>query len=68
MRMEDVENLVEDYDTGVNVTPPQQDALARMRDHECDHLVASETEELTRLTANRDRLEGEKDRLMQRCV
>ena len=49
----------------VQITPAQQDALAGMLHHEFDHLMASETEELTRLTANRDRLEGEQDRLMQ---
>ena len=43
----------------------QQDALAGMLHHEFDRLMAAETEELERLTANRDRLEGEQDRLMQ---
>lgn len=33
--------------------------------HEFDRLMAAETDELARLTANRDRLEGEQDRLMQ---
>ena len=65
MLIEDVEKLVEDYYTRVQITPAQQDALAGMLHHEFDHLMASETEELTRLTANRDRLEGEQDRLMQ---
>lgn len=36
-----------------------------MLHHEFDQLMAAETDELARLTANRDRLEGEQDRLMQ---
>lgn len=36
-----------------------------MLHHKFDRLVASETDELNRLTANRDRLETEQDRLMQ---
>lgn len=36
-----------------------------MLHHEFDRLMAAETDELARLTANRDRLEGEQDRLMQ---
>ena len=45
-------------------TPAQQDALAGMLHHEFDRLMAAETEELERLTTNRDRLESEQDRLM----
>ncbi len=65
MLIEDVEKLVEDYYTRVQITPAQQDALAGMLHHEFDRLMAAETEELERLTTNRDRLEGEQDRLMQ---
>ena len=65
MLIEDVEKLVEDYYKRVQITPAQQDALAGMLHHEFDRLMASETDELARLTANRDRLEGEQDRLMQ---
>ncbi|WP_152024509.1 hypothetical protein [Tessaracoccus flavescens] len=65
MLIEDVEKLVEDYYTRVQITPAQQDALAGMLHHEFDRLMAAETEELARLTANRDRLEREQDRLMQ---
>ena len=65
MLIEDVEKLVEDYYTRVQITPAQQDALAGMLHHEFDRLMAAETDELARLTANRDRLEGEQDRLMQ---
>ena len=65
MLIEDVEKLVEDYYTRVQNTPAQQDALAGMLHHEFDRLMAAETEELERLTTNRDRLEGEQDRLMQ---
>ena len=36
-----------------------------MLHHEFDRLMAAETEELERLTTNRDRLESEQDRLMQ---
>ncbi len=65
MLIEDVEKLVEDYYKRVQITPAQQDALAGMLHHEFDRLMAAETDELARLTANRDRLEGEQDRLMQ---
>ncbi len=65
MLIEDVEKLVEDYYTRVQITPAQQDALAGMLHHEFDRLMAAETEELERLTTNRDRLESEQDRLMQ---
>lgn len=65
MLIEDVEKLVEDYYTRVQITPAQQDALAGMLHHEFDRLMAAETEALERLTTNRDRLEGEQDRLMQ---
>ena len=36
-----------------------------MLHHEFDRIMAAETEELERLTTNRDRLESEQDRLMQ---
>lgn len=36
-----------------------------MLHHEIDRLMAAETEELERLTTNRDRLESEQDRLIQ---
>ena len=39
--------------------------VSGMLHHEFDQLMAAETEELERLTANRDRLESEQDRLMQ---
>ena len=65
MLIEDVEKLVEDYYTRVQITPAQQDALAGMLHHEFDRLMAAETEELERLTTNRNRLESEQDRLMQ---
>ncbi|WP_285116906.1 recombinase family protein [Propionibacterium freudenreichii] len=65
MLIEDVEKLVEDYYTRVQITPAQQDALAGMLHHEFDRLMAAETEELERLITNRDRLESEQDRLMQ---
>ncbi len=65
MLIEDVEKLVEDYYTRVQITPAQQDALAGRLHHEFDRLMAAETEELERLTTNRNRLESEQDRLMQ---
>ena len=65
MLIEDVEKLVEDYYKRVQITPAQQDALAGMLHHEFDRLMAAETDELERLTSNRNRLEGEQDRLMQ---
>ncbi len=65
MLIEDVEKLVEDYYSRVQITPAQQDALAGILHHEFDRLMAAETEELERLTTSRDRLESEQDRLMQ---
>ncbi len=41
------------------------DALAGKLHHEFGRLIAIETEELERLTANRDQLEREQGRLMQ---
>ena len=64
-RPEDVERLIEDYYTRVQITPAQQEALSGMLHHEFDRLMATETDELNRLTANRDRLEHEQGRLMQ---
>lgn len=63
--IEDVEHLIKDYYTRVQITPAQQEALSGMLHHEFDRLTATETDELNRLTANRDRLEQEQDRLMQ---
>ena len=63
--IEDVEHLIEDYYTRVQITPAQQEALSGMLHHEFDRLMATETDELNRLTTNRDRLEQEQDRLMQ---
>lgn len=63
--IEDVEKLIEDYYTRVQIPPGQQDALAGVLHHEFDRLMAAETEELERLATNRDRLESEQDRLMQ---
>ncbi len=63
--IEDVERLIEDYYTRVQITPAQQEALSGMLHHEFDRLMATETDELNRLTANRDRLEHEQGRLMQ---
>ncbi len=63
--IEDVERLIEDYYTRVQITPAQQEALSGMLHHEFDRLMATETDELNRLTANRDRLEHEQGRLPQ---
>ena len=45
--------------------PANKKPLSGMLHHEFDRLMAAETEELERVTANRDRLEREQDRLMQ---
>ena len=63
--IEDVEKLIEDYYTRVQIGPAQRDALSGMLHHEFDRLMAAETDELERLTTRRDRLEHEQDRLMQ---
>ncbi len=65
MLIEDVEKLIEDYYTRVQISPAQRDALSGMLHHEFDRLMAAETDELDRLTKHRDRLEHEQDRLMQ---
>ncbi len=50
--IEDVEHLIEDY-TRVQITPARQEALSGMLHHEFDRLMATETDELNRLTTNR---------------
>ncbi len=61
----DVENLIEDYYQRVQITSAHREALAGMLHHEFDQLMSAEVDELSQLTANRDRLEHEQDRLMQ---
>lgn len=49
----------------MQLTPARREALAGMLHHEFDRLMSAEAHELAQLTANRDRLEHEQDRLMQ---
>ncbi|CEP27230.1 Recombinase [Propionibacterium freudenreichii subsp. freudenreichii] len=63
--IEDVEHLIEDYYQHVQIAPARREALAGMLHHEFDRLMSAEADELGQLTANRDRLEHEQDRLMQ---
>ena len=63
--IEDVEHLIENYYQRVQLTPARREALAGMLHHEFDRLMSAEADELAQLTANRDRLEHEQDRLMQ---
>lgn len=63
--IEDVEHLIEDYYQRVQLAPARREALAGMLHHEFDRLMSAEADELAQLTANRDRLEHEQDRLMQ---
>ncbi|HYO86699.1 MAG TPA: hypothetical protein VES01_09635 [Dermatophilaceae bacterium] len=63
--IEDVEKLIEDYYTRVQISPGQRDALSGMLHHEFDRLMAAETDELARLTTRRDRLQHEQERLLQ---
>ncbi|MGH3519787.1 MAG: hypothetical protein ACRDQ7_20835 [Haloechinothrix sp.] len=58
--IEDVETLIEDYYTRIQITPAMQQSLAGMLHHELDRLMTAEAAELAALTANRDRLENER--------
>ncbi len=57
--------MIENYYQRVQLTPARREALAGMLHHEFDRLMSAEADELAQLTANRDRLEHEQDRLMQ---
>ena len=61
----DVEKLIEDYYQRIQITPAQHEALAGMLHHEFDQLMSAEVDELAQLTANRDRLQHEQERLLQ---
>ncbi|WP_338855528.1 recombinase family protein [Gordonia hongkongensis] len=61
----DVEKLIEDYYQRIQITPAQHEALAGMLHHEFDRLMSAEVDELAQLTANRDRLQHEQERLLQ---
>ncbi len=63
--IEMVEKLIEDYYTRVGLTPTHRDALSGMLRFEFDRMMAAETEELSRLTTNRDELEAEQLRLLR---
>ncbi|WP_436327144.1 recombinase family protein [Brevibacterium sp. FAM 27836] len=63
--IEDVEQMIERYYERVQITPAHREALGGMLHHEFDRLMAEETDELGQLTANRDRLQGEQERLLQ---
>ena len=49
----------------MQIAPARREALVGMLHHEFDRLMSAEADELAQLTANRDRLEHEQDRLMQ---
>lgn len=57
--------MIEDYYQRVQLAPARREALGGMLHHEFDRLMSAEADELAQLTANRDRLEHEQDRLMQ---
>ncbi|MFC5274106.1 recombinase zinc beta ribbon domain-containing protein [Brachybacterium sacelli] len=61
----DIEKLIEDYYQRIQITPAQHEGLAGMLHHEFDQLMSAEVEELAQLTANRDRLQHEQERLLQ---
>lgn len=63
--IEDVEHMIERYYQRVQITPAHREALGGMLHHEFDRLMAEETDELGQLTTNRDRLQGEQERLLQ---
>lgn len=63
--IEDVEQMIERYYQRVQITPAHREALGGMLHHEFDRLMADETDELNQLTANRDRLQNEQERLLQ---
>lgn len=57
--IEDVERLIEDYYTRIQIAPAVRQTLAGFLHHEFDRLMSAEADELAQLTANRDRLENE---------
>lgn len=63
--IEGVEHMIERYYQRVQITPAHREALGGMLHHEFDRLMAEETDELGQLTTNRDRLQGEQERLLQ---
>ena len=63
--IEDVERLIEDYYTRIQVPPAVRQNLAGFLHHEFDRLMSAEADELAQLTAYRDRLENEQTRLIQ---
>ena len=65
MLIDEVEHLIEQYYQRVQVTHAQRQALSGMIHAEFDRLMSAEADELGQLTAHRDRLEHEQDRLLQ---
>jgi hypothetical protein len=65
MLIEDVEHLVEDYYTTIQVSAQVREDVAGMLHAEFDRLMASETKELEQLTKQRGKLEAERFKLLQ---
>ncbi|CEG94207.1 Recombinase [Propionibacterium freudenreichii] len=65
MLIERVEQLIEDYYQRIQVSPTVRQAVAGMLLSEFDRLMADQSEELARLTGERDRLHDEQAKLMQ---
>ncbi|WP_084674694.1 recombinase family protein [Bifidobacterium crudilactis] len=63
--IEDVERLIEEYYKTIQVSAQVREDVAGMLHAEFDRLMASETKELEQLTRQRDKLEGERFKLLQ---
>ncbi len=63
--IEDVERLIESYYETIQVSGETRQNVAGMMHAEFDQLMASETEELASLAADRDRLNEERTKLLQ---
>ncbi len=65
MLIEDVEHLIESYYETIQVSGQTRQNVAEMLHAEFDRLMASETKERARLATHRDRLDGERMKLLQ---
>lgn len=65
MLIKDVERLIEGLYETIQISGDTRQNVAGMMHAQFDRLMASETKELARLTKDRDRLDGERTKLLQ---
>lgn len=65
IRIEAIEQKIEHYYTQVEITPAQRSLIRDLIQHKFDELLAGDSEELQQLTAKRDKLTREQDKLLQ---